>query len=431
MKFKFSHIADCHIGGWRDPRMKELSVEAFDFAITKSIEDKVDFVLIAGDLFNSAIPGIDAIKSVVSSLNKLKQNNIPCYFIAGSHDFSPNGKTFLDVIEEAELGVNVYKPSQKDSKMRLKFTVDKKTGVKIAGILGRKGQLDSEDYDALDYTSLEKEDGFKIFMFHTSITEMKPKELEMMQSSSVSVLPVGCDYYAGGHVHIVERYNSDKYKNVIYPGPLFPNSFSEFQKLKKGGFYIVNVDEEITLDRIDINLKPVIVFEFNADNMSVERLNNEMKQRVKKGTFADAIVLLRVYGTVSSGKISDINFNETINSIYEKDAYFVMRNTSKLFVEDMETKNIDSDSSDEIERELIIENQGQIKNSFKNEAKAVMQIMNAASSEKLEGEKVYDYESRILSQIDQAIEKNKEKEPKGESFGHSNKLKKTKGEGND
>ncbi len=414
MKFKFSHIADCHIGGWRDSRMKELSVEAFDFAITKSIENKVDFVLIAGDLFNSAIPGIDAIKSVVSSLNKLKQNTIPCYFIAGSHDFSPNGKTFLDVIEEAELGINVYKPSQKDSKMRLKFTIDPKTGVKIAGILGRKGQLDSEDYDALDYTALEKEDGFKIFMFHASITEMKPKGLEMMQSSSVSILPVGFDYYAGGHVHIVERYNSDKYKNVIYPGPLFPNSFSEFQKLKKGGFYIVNVDEEITLERIDIKLKPVIVFEFNVDNVSVETLNNDMKQRVKKGTFADAIVLLRAYGTVSSGKISDINFNETIRSIYEKDAYFVMRNTSKLFVEDMETKNIDSDSSDEIERDLIVENQGQIKNSFKDETQAIMKIMNAASSEKLEGEKVYDYESRILSQIDQAIEENKEKEVKGD-----------------
>ncbi len=407
MKFKFSHIADCHIGGWRDPRMKELSVEAFDFAISKSIDSKVNFVLIAGDLFNSAIPGIDSIKSVVSSLNKLKQNSIPCYFIAGSHDFSPNGKTFLDVIEEAEFGINVYKPSPKNNKMRLKFTVDQKTGVKITGILGRKGQLDSEDYDALDYIALEKEDGFKIFMFHTSITEMKPKELEMMQSSSVSILPIGFDYYAGGHVHIVERYNSDKYKNVIYPGPLFPNSFSEFQKLKKGGFYIVNIDEEVTLERVDINLKPVIVFEFNADNMSVESLNNELEGRVKKGIFADAIVLLRAYGTINSGKISDINFNETIHSIYCKGAYFVMRNTSKLFIEDMETKNLDSESSDEIEEELIIENKGQIKNSFKDETKAIIKIMNAASSEKLEGEKVYDYESRILSQIDQAIEENK------------------------
>jgi DNA repair protein SbcD/Mre11 len=406
MGFKFTHIADCHIGGWRDVRMKDLSIEAFEYAIDTSIKENVDFVLIAGDLFNTAIPDIDSIKSVISFLNRLKKKDIPCYFIAGSHDYSPSGKTFLDVIEEASLGTNVYLPSLKDEKLKLRFVQDKKTGVKIAGMLGKKGQLDSKDYETLDYTALEKEDGFKIFMFHTSITEMKPKELEMMESVSVSILPVGFNYYAGGHVHIVEKYNSDKHKNVIYPGPLFPNSFSELEKLKMGGFYIVN--DQLEMKRFDIELKPVVMFEVNADHLSVEELNTELIKRSEEQNFADAIVLMRIYGELGIGKLSDIKFNEVITKIYEKDAYFVMKNTSKLRIKDFDTKTIDLESSDDIERELINENKGQFQNKFKDEITAIMQVMSAAASEKLEGEKTYDYESRILSAIDQAVEENKD-----------------------
>jgi len=408
LAFKFSHIADCHIGGWRDPRMKQLSVEAFENAIATSIEKKVDFVLIAGDLFNTALPDIDSIKAVIAALSRLRKKDILCYFIPGSHDFSPNGKTFLDVIEEAGLGINVYLPKIKDDKLSLRFFTDKKTNVKIAGMLGRKGQLESEDYDALDYTALEKEPGFKIFMFHTSITEMKPKELEMMTSFSVNILPAGFDYYAGGHVHIVKKYDSQKHKNVVYPGPLFPNSFSEFEKLKNGSFYIIEVnDKKINLEKIKIELKPIVIIEVNAESMTVEKLTIEIKNKIKEKKLEDAIVLIRIYGTLSSGKLSDIDFNSLLAEVYNKGAYFVMRNTSKLFIKDIETKNIDLESSQDIEQELIKENKGQQENTFKDEARAIIDLMNATCSEKLEGEKTYDYESRVLSEIDKVIEDNK------------------------
>ena len=409
MAFKFSHIADCHIGGWRDPRMKQLAVEAFENAVAISIEKKVDFVLIAGDLFNTAIPDIDSIKAVIAALSKLRKKEIPCYFIPGSHDFSPNGKTFLDVIEEADLGINVYLPKIRDDKLSLRFFTDKKTNVKIAGMLGRKGQLESEDYDALDYTALEKEPGFKIFMFHTAITEMKPKELEMMTSFPVNILPAGFDYYAGGHVHIVKKYDSQKHKNVVYPGPLFPNSFSEFEKLKNGSFYVINVDNnnKTELEKIEIELKQVVIIEVNAESMTAEKLTTEIKNKIQKNNFDDAIVLLRIYGMLCSGKLSDIDFNSLLAEIYNKGAYFVMRNTSKLFIKDINTKNIDLESSQDIEQELIKENKGQYENTFKDEARTIIELMNAACSEKLDGEKTYDYESRVLSEIDKVIEDNK------------------------
>ena len=70
---KFSHIADCHIGGWRDPKLKELNTQAFFEAVDTSIKKKVDFILIAGDLFNTALPGIDKLKDVVRKFKELKE----------------------------------------------------------------------------------------------------------------------------------------------------------------------------------------------------------------------------------------------------------------------------------------------------------------------------------------------------------------------
>ena len=165
-------MADCHIGSWRDPRLRDASTKAFLKTVEICIEKQVDFVLIAGDLFNTALPGIDALKLVVTELKKLKDNNIPVYTIPGSHDFSPSGKTIIDVLENAGLLINVMKGKIIDEKLKLDFTADK-TGAKITGIFGKKGMLEKSHYKSLLKKELEQEKGFKIFMFHTALSEFK------------------------------------------------------------------------------------------------------------------------------------------------------------------------------------------------------------------------------------------------------------------
>src|SRR3989338_685838 len=135
---KFAHMADLHIGGWSDPKMKEVNMETFRRAIARCIQEKVDFILFAGDVFNTAIPQIDLIKETTAILKEVKDFAIPVYVIPGSHDFSPSGKTMLEVLEKAGLIVNVVKPMNDT----LQFTVDIRTHAKITGLLGRKGGLD-------------------------------------------------------------------------------------------------------------------------------------------------------------------------------------------------------------------------------------------------------------------------------------------------
>ena len=154
---KFAHFADCHIGGWREEKLKDLGIRAFREAIDICIKENVGFVLISGDLFNTALPSIDILKEVALILRKLKVKNIGVYVVPGSHDFSPSGKTMLDVLESSGLIVNVMKFENGKSK----FFQDK-TGVKITGILGRKGGLEKTDYLELNREELEREEGFML-----------------------------------------------------------------------------------------------------------------------------------------------------------------------------------------------------------------------------------------------------------------------------
>ncbi len=231
-------MADCHVGSWRDPKMRDVNFDSFSRAIDICLERKVDFVLIAGDLFNTSLPGIDGLKLVVKKLKKLKDSGIRVYAIAGSHDYSPSGKTMIEVLESAGLLVNVVKGDVVDNKLRLRFTIDEKTGAKITGICGKKGMLDRKLYEDLIRDNLENEKGFKIFMFHTALSEFKPKELDHVDVAPLSLLPKGFGYYAGGHVHYVKEFKEKGYGDIVFPGPTFPNDFREIEQLQHGGFYI-------------------------------------------------------------------------------------------------------------------------------------------------------------------------------------------------
>jgi DNA repair exonuclease SbcCD nuclease subunit len=392
---KFAHFADCHLGGWRDEKLNELNLRAFSAGVSRCISEKVDFLLISGDLFNTSLPGIDKLKEAVRNLKLLKNEGIPVYIIAGSHDFSPSGKTMIDVLEEAGLVVNVVRGSVTEGKLKLDFTVDKRTGAKIAGMLGRRGMLEKSFYENLEKTNLEAETGFKIFMFHTAITELKAKEFENIDSAPVSLLPAGFDYYAGGHVHIVREFALQGYKRIVYPGPLFPNSFSELEKLGQGGFYIFN---DGALSRASLNLVGVYSIAKDCSGMSPEQVEAEIKKEIAGKAFDDAIVTLKLFGVLKSGKPSDININALVSLIYEKSAFFVMKNLNQLESTEFEEIKVKESSIEETESCLISEHLGRSRDlgiDAEKEMQLTKELLALLSREKTEGEKVYEFDDKI------------------------------------
>lgn len=400
---KFAHLADCHIGGFREEKMREVSTRAFHAAIDYCLIDQVDFILISGDLFNTALPSIDSLKSVSGKLKEVKDKDIPVYIIAGSHDFSPSGKTMLDVFENAGLVINVCRGEIVEDKLKLHFTIDKKTGVKITGMIGKKNMLEKSYYENLIHENLVDEPGYKIFMFHSAIEEFKTEEYSNMDAHPLSLIPKGFDYYAGGHLHYIKKFSSEGYKKIAYPGALFPNNFSELEKYGHGGFYIVT---ESSFEWIPIKIKDHARFLFNAEHKTPEQLLKLITEEIKKVDVNNKIVTIRITGTLESGRISDINLKEIYNLC--ENAYFVLRNTAGLKTKEFEEVIIEKKDIDNIENDLIKEHIGKIK--FQNRtveeeealANKLMFLLNTEKKDS-DGEKTPDYEERVYSEIKKII----------------------------
>jgi len=398
---KFAHLSDCHIGGWREPKMRDANTKSFQLAINKSLQEKVDFILIAGDLFNTAVPGIDGLKMAVEQLKKVKDAGVPVYFIAGSHDFSPSGKTMLDVIEQAGLGINVAQGEElPDNRIKLRFTVDNNTGVKITGLIGKKGGLDKNYYHYLARELLEKESGYKIFMFHCALAELKPKEFGDMDAMAVSLLPAGFDYYAGGHVHVIDKQSIGKHKNIVYPGPIFPNNFSEVEKLKHGSFVIV---DNGNIQHISLPIHPAVCVSIDGEQKTPTEVESLVRQQLLKNDLTNALVTIRVSGCLKQGRPADVRWNDLFHDAYAKKAYFVMKNTNAFTSKEMEIIMVKESNVEEVETSLLQQHAGQFKLSA-NDVELAKKLMQSLSAEKAEGERNADFDSRLHSEMDQLFQ---------------------------
>ncbi len=393
---RFAHFADCHIGGWKEESLRELNLQAFRKAIDICIEKNVDFVLIAGDLFNTALPQIDFIKEATKELRKLRDGRIPVYMVPGSHDYSPSGKTMLKVLEKAKLIHNVVDFNEG----RLGFTIDPKTNVKITGMWGKKGGLEKSDYKLLNKNELELEEGYKIFMFHTAINEFKPRGMESMEGEDVNSLPNNFNYYAGGHVHYIFKKEYGK-GYLTFPGALFPNNFKELEEWNCGGLYLV---EENNLDYIPIKLKGVVSFTFDVNGKDVDEAKQMIISGLRTKELRDKIVTIRVKGELN-GKASDLKFKEILE--YTQEAFHVLKNTAKLKSKTNVKVNLKEGSVQEIEKELVkeIESEVKIKELTKeDEVRFTENLMVMLDKDRGEGEKVQDFEKRIISEVERVLD---------------------------
>jgi DNA repair exonuclease SbcCD nuclease subunit len=78
---RFAHIADVHLGGWKQQQMQDLNFESFKQAVDICINSRLDFVLFAGDLFDSAYPPIEILKETFAQFKRLKDSGIPCFIM--------------------------------------------------------------------------------------------------------------------------------------------------------------------------------------------------------------------------------------------------------------------------------------------------------------------------------------------------------------
>ncbi|MEM4318332.1 MAG: metallophosphoesterase [Candidatus Pacearchaeota archaeon] len=386
---KFLHIADCHLGCWRNEKIEELSIKAFEKALDIGIQNNVDFVLISGDLFDTPMPPLNIVIRAIDKLREVKKNGIKIYTVAGSHDIAHN-IGIINLLEASEIVKNVdFKKSQNLDNNLDNFIENFDEEVLIIGVAGKRNSLELEDIDQFkDF--LEKNEKRikkikKIILLHSTVKEFLDGLLMQIQKSvSMKELPKA-DYYALGHLHVIKVE-----KNFAYPGPIFPTNFEELERLRQGNCFIVELQEEkVKITNFPLEVINVKNLYFSADKKNPFKLTQEILENITPD-FKDKLVTLRIEGVLEEGTVSQIEF-DTINKAFNNIGAILLKNISKLNSKAMIMEEPPSgESIKEIETSLL-------KDETKSEV--IKELMIILDKEKAEGETNSVFEERLLNEL--------------------------------
>lgn len=203
----FIHAADLHLGApfkglrassplWADVLLNAIP-DAYRRIVDAAIEKRVDFVIIAGDIFDDSRPSYADFSLFVKGLKRLQEAGIPVYFVTGNHDpFTSWDNGFSALPDNAHL-LGAGKPG---------FAAYCRDGVPLALIGGRGyfNQAWPSDEDISEGVSRETarrelgvEAPFMIGVLHTGL-DIDPTRSPVAPHT---LLARDVDYWACGHIH--------------------------------------------------------------------------------------------------------------------------------------------------------------------------------------------------------------------------------------
>ena len=262
------HTADWHLGKTlKGQPLLDDQIFILDEIFNIIRDEKIDAVLISGDVYDRAIPPAEAVTLFDETLTKLAERKIPTLIIAGNHDsatrlnfgrelFSRQGifinakvdNEFKPVVLEDEFGEIYFTPIPffEPGEIRAKF-------------FGEDG--DNLSYDAANKffvaRAREKIPAGKrsVALAHVFLTGGVESESERKFVGGAANVNAetfaGYDYVALGHLHRPQKISA---KNIRYAGSPLKYSFDEANHKKS--VTIVDFDAQGFVDTEKIPLKP-------------------------------------------------------------------------------------------------------------------------------------------------------------------------------
>lgn len=417
--YSFAHISDCHLGFQKQEKLQKIEQEIFEDALDLCLKKKVNFILISGDLFHNSLPDMRVTRYAFRKFKELYEKNIPVYVVYGSHDYSPVSHSVIDLLTDVGylIKATIVKDSE-ENKIYLDFLKDHTTGAKIAGLPGRTAGLEKKYYEILDHESLEAEDGFKIFLFHGGIDELKSKATPEMDSMPLSLLPKNFDYYAGGHVHTKSIENGyDGYGTIAYPGTLFAGHHSDLEASAKQtprGFFIVSFDKKIEdIEFVPLKKAEYELIDFNADGMSSSKARSELEKQIENIDPKEKIVFLKIRGELSSGKTSEIDLGKIGENLRNQGAIDAKISSRQFTSKEYNITPARGSDRDDTIKNILSENIGQVKIKQqelvgKEGVTLAQKLLHRLKQPRSLDEKVNDYQKRIEDDVNQLLELNED-----------------------
>ena len=296
---KFSHISDTHLGLIQyglEEREQDI-YDSFNQAIDISIQDKVDFVIFAGDIFHTPNPSGTAILQMANALKRLKENEIESFFVLGEHDISRVRSTPIPYVYhnlEFSKYVGRGEPVYYKDVMIVGFD-------KI-----RKNEMTGLEEKFLRVESLaDKHKGHKILVLHQGITEVNKFAGEVNSTD----LPKNFTYYAMGHLHDKFLKQYDHLKGPLaYPGSTEMTTSEGIKETEKGFLKVDISDDEAKPEWIKLDTRPQISVKTEFENIdsAIKELNEKISGLEKK-----PIIEIKIHGEnlerdTIEGKIADL-----------------------------------------------------------------------------------------------------------------------------
>ncbi len=265
MRASFIHIADTHLGyeqyGVRE-RFNDFS-RAFWDIVDDALNRHVDFMVIAGDLFNKR--AIDALTLIhaIEGLKKLKERGIPVVAIEGNHDRSyyRDGISWLQFLCHQQY-LMLLAPRMRDGAPLLTpWEPHNMPGSYIDLLDGRlrvyglpwQGAATLRSMDGLAQameTAREEEDAtgieYRLLMMHTGLEGIVPRIQGLPTMAQFQPLRRRVDYLALGHVHKPYEFDGWMYN----PGST-ETCGAEESSWEDRGYYFVEVDTDHPENIID------------------------------------------------------------------------------------------------------------------------------------------------------------------------------------
>ena len=232
---KFLHAADLHldtpfvgISDFSKDLQKQLQDSTYLAAETlfeTAISEQVDFVILAGDVFDDTDSSLKAQMFLKDQFEKLRQADIKVYLIYGNHDYYRNDFAVIDFPEN----VHIFDQNVTTEALTAK---DGQT-VGLTGFSYYQQHI--QDSVVNDYPDRGKFD-YQIGILHAGVGDDNYAPFQIHD-----LLEKGYDYWALGHIHKREVLHENPL--IVYPGDIQGRNQNE---TTPKGFYIVSVNDHVT-----------------------------------------------------------------------------------------------------------------------------------------------------------------------------------------
>ena len=351
---KFAHLADTHLG-YRQYGLFEREkdfYEVFEKVIDKIIEEKVDFVIHSGDLFETARPSPMALLTFQKGLLKLKGAGIPMYAIAGNHDVVMRKGSIPPQVIFKKMGLKVI------SNINPTYMHG---DIFIAGLPfypASHGKALKTKLAELSQKAANHEKS--ILVMHQGIDKYFGYNYEL----EIGDVPDNFNYYALGHIHKYINDNFGKGK-LVYPGSGEIWKTSELQDYKENGkgFVLVDMDgPKPRVKRVKIDIPREFIkrsIDYNDLESDIAGIKETIKDFDKKPILDLTINNIEsntgeVYNIIKE-EIGDLSLmiRPTFNT-QEEDSINEMVNKDSLGPKDLIMKQL-SNYDDEVVNTLAVE----------------------------------------------------------------------------